>query len=255
MKIEAAVMSDIGLARKQNQDNFFLAGKTVVDPASKRTAYYLPPNDQLLFVAGVFDGMGGEKFGEVASRIAVESFGEHFSSKETKTRADVENVCLGFCHEANKRIFDESSTRGMRMGTTAAFCHIQESELSICNVGDSRIHIMQLGKVAQLSEDHTEANLLLKAGIKPNTKKGRLAQYLGINPEDLKIEPCFKRFKLQAGDCILICSDGISDYVDDEILERILSKPDIISSTSELVQYALAAGGKDNITALVIRVR
>jgi len=254
MKIEAAVMSDIGLARKQNQDNFFLAGKYVIDPASKRTAYYLQPMDQFLFAAGVFDGMGGEKFGEVASKIAVDTFGEYFNPSETVNRADVEEVCLGFCHEANKRIVDESIARGMRMGTTAAFCAIHESDLVICNVGDSRIHRMQSGKVVQLSEDHTEANLLLKAGIKPNTKKGRLAQYLGINPEDMKIEPCFKRFRLQTGDCILICSDGISDYVDDEILERILSKPDIISSTSELVQCALVAGGKDNITAMVIRV-
>ena len=252
--IEGAVVTDAGKLRSGNEDNYYLFGnyRYDVNVSSKkegRTAF----TKQAL--AAVYDGMGGEEAGETASLIAARSF-LPCKAEDLREEASRQVRC------ANEAVCREMKNRGGRIGTTAVMLYINEGMATCCNVGDSRCYIMRDGILRQISIDHSEAENMIRMGVlKPEEARKskswhKLTQHLGIFPDEFVIEPYFsEQIMLQEGDIFLLCSDGLPDMLmDDEIAEILGSIQDTEGAAVRLVESALQHGGRDNVTAMVLRV-
>lgn len=152
------------------------------------------------------------------------------------------------CHTANNAICQYASEHGIHsMGTTAAMLFLEKAGISLCNIGDSKIFLFSDNGLQQISEDHVSVGI---PGRKPP-----LLQNLGIPPDELQIRPYFSRGRYHDGDQYLICSDGLTDMVSSEVLERILAQEPFARRTRALLEAALEGGGRDNITALLCRIQ
>lgn len=255
LRIEGAVVTDEGNVRSGNEDNYCLFGNYRYDTSvgSKREKKDSSAEQAL---AAVYDGMGGEEAGELASLTAARFF---MPCRNENLREDA----LYQVKCANGAICREIEDRGgVRIGTTAVMLYLDEGKATCCNVGDSRCYFMRDGILKQISVDHTEAENMVRMGIldpaKARKSKGwhKLTQHLGIFPDEFVIEPYFSEtIVLQGGDLFLLCSDGLTDMVMDNEISDILGHAKNAESTAkELVEAALKNGGRDNVTALVLRV-
>lgn len=256
LQIEGAALTHVGRVRSNNEDNYNLFGK-----CRRNTEINLQWNTETVRLgqaaAGVFDGMGGEEAGEVASLMAAVSFTPCKLGQVTEeAKKQVWAVNDKICQEMKKR-------GGIRMGATMAALYLEGNKAVSCNVGDSRCYLMRKGLLRQLSTDHNEARKMMELGIltpeeaRHSMSRHRLTQHLGIHPDEFMIEPYFSpMIHLQPGDIFLLCSDGLTDMVEDEEIEKILSIfNDAESMADILVSVALRHGGKDNVTALVLLVK
>jgi len=201
--------------------------------------------------------MGGESFGEVASLIAVSTLAGYQATDIRKTVAD-------YISKANRLICDEmEKNNGARSGTTLALLHICEKNAVSYNIGDSRIYFVRRGEVYIMSEDHTEAERMVKVGLltqkeaKTHKLRNKLTQHLGIFPEEMIIEPYVSETdKLKKGDMFMLCSDGLTDMVSDADLVDILTLKDrdITGIVKTLLEASLANGAKDNVTIILVKV-
>lgn len=255
-KIEGAVVTDVGKRRKGNEDNYYLFGlykhDTSVELKKERKTALA---GQLL--AAVYDGMGGEEAGEIASLTAAKSFIpcalENVQEEAVRQVMDTNNV---ICAEMRKR-------GGGRMGTTAVLLYIDKGKAVCCNVGDSRCYLIRNGVLRLLSVDHSEGENMIRMGImsEEQARKSKswhkLTQHLGIFPEEFMLEPHFsEEIRLQEGDSFVLCSDGLTDMVMDDALARLAGGTQEAAETAQrLVEEALKNGGRDNVTAMVLRVK
>ena len=256
MKIESSVITYIGLVRDNNEDNYYINGKYKKDNKVAIEGYYDTAHREAYLYA-VCDGMGGERAGEMASLIAVETLAQYQST-------DIRRTITGYIQNANKLICDEiERNNGVRSGTTLALLYIRDNKATAYNIGDSRIYFFRDGDLYLMSEDHTEAQRLVRMGVisqeEAATHKSRnmLTQHLGIFPDEMVIEPFLsEEVKLKKNDIILLCSDGLTDMVSDDEIADILWKRDI--NTTDLVKELAAAtqanGSRDNVTILVVKV-
>ena len=253
MKIQASVICHVGCVRSNNEDNYYLQGqiRQNVEQLSSR-AEFDGGEDRILFA--VADGMGGEAQGEFASLVAVKSLCpcafEQIRMEAARSIA-----------QANALICQEISQIGRRMGTTLAALYLDAGKAVVCNVGDSRVYLLRSGSLTQLSTDHSQVQQLVDLGILTREEarhhKGRhaLTQHLGILEHEMIIQPAFSQsLELKDGDTFLLCSDGLTDMVEDETIHSILSFGTPESQVQELIGKALAAGGRDNVTVLVATV-
>jgi protein phosphatase len=234
----AAICCEAGSLRPDNQDNFYCNGlfKTVKE-ANQNFYAQRAFTRQGLFA--VFDGMGGESYGELASAMAASLL--HKQAKKILARPN--KYLPRFIGEANKRVCLEAAGRGLNIGPTLALALVKGEWARAVNLGDSRVYLWQNGGLIRLSEDH---RALYQHGR-------RLSQYLGVAEEEFIIEPHYAAVKLYPGDKLLLCSDGLTDMLDDDALKSILmlnAQPKEIAC--KLGAAALGSGGKDNITALVL---
>lgn len=230
--------TDVGLVRKVNQDFIYFSQVPVGGF----------PN---LFI--VADGMGGHNAGDFASRYAVESFLEyvHASKEEALIRIVDEGIKY-----ANKKIIkkalEDPSLRGM--GTTMVVAYIEDDQLFVANVGDSRLYLMD-DSVHQVTEDHSFVETLVRAGeltpeqARNHPDKNIITRAVGAS-EDIKVD--FFEVDLERGDRILMCSDGLSNMVEDDMLYDIIKNTYICDVVDELIDEAKNNGGSDNIAVIVI---
>ena len=229
-----AVASDTGRRRRRNEDNYVVA----------------PP----LF--GVADGMGGAQAGEVASQLAASALEARDSDRlEGTKRIDA------LIQEANRLIYDRASTdpTASGMGTTMTVALVEGMTVAIGHVGDSRAYLVRGELMEQLTEDHSLVNELLKTGklseeeAQVHPQRSVITRAVGTDP-DVDVDG----FTIEAeeGDVFLICSDGLSDMVEDEeILELVHSnRDDLDKAVKALVAAANKGGGEDNITAVAFRI-
>jgi serine/threonine protein phosphatase PrpC len=229
-----AVASDTGRRRRRNEDNYVVA----------------PP----LFA--VADGMGGAQAGEVASQLAASALEAGDSDGlEGTQRIDA------LIQEANRRIYDRATTdpSASGMGTTMTVALVEEMTVAIGHVGDSRAYLVRGERMEQLTEDHSLVNELLKSGklseeeAHVHPQRSVITRAVGTDP-DVDVDG----FTIEAedGDIFLICSDGLSDMVEDEeILELVhRHRDDLDKAVRALVAAANKGGGEDNITAVAFRV-
>ncbi len=237
VKFEVGVHSDIGKRRKQNEDCFKIS-------AGKR-----------LFI--VADGMGGHAKGEIASSLATATFTALFKKNRSST-------LIGAIHAAHQKIKERQrqdvSCAGM--GTTLTALHIdRKGGTHIGHVGDSRLYRLRQGKLQRLTEDHNYQERyvldgsMTKAEAKAQGLDSALTQVIGIN----KIKPQHLQEQSQHNDVYLLCSDGLNGQVEDTDIRTVLAKvaegkAHAQKAAEKLVQKANDAGGKDNITALIVRV-
>ena len=231
--VEQAFRTDTGRQRQANEDSFF-AGS------------------QLFAVA---DGMGGAQAGEVASRIAAESF-------EPAVRGDQsgEAYLRSIAETANRRIHsiaERDSTRS-GMGTTLTAALVEDDEVSIAHVGDSRAYVYRDGNLRLLTSDHSLVEELRRQGrltdeqAEDHPQRSIITRALG--PEEA-VEVDTMTFSARPGDVFLLCSDGLTTMIkDDRIAEILANADDLDAAVDQLVREANEAGGRDNITAVAFRL-
>ena len=251
--ISSAAATDVGKVRERHEDNFYLCGKmrdgnesepTLLRDDTRRDAY----------LYAVCDGMGGELCGELASEIAVtalDGFKDDFDERAEE-----------YFEYANELVCREIRRQGGRMGTTFAGLWIKDEKARAYNAGDSRIYLLRGGHLMQLSEDHTQAQLMYKQGliskeeVKTHPFRNRLTQHIGIFPQELELVPhAVVNIPLQAGDRFLLCSDGLTDMLTEEEIRSLMSEGETPTAIAgSLLRSAVENGGRDNVTVIAVSV-
>ncbi len=206
-----------------------------------------------LFV--VADGMGGAQAGEVASRIAVESFGEGLGNSKSP-----EETLAEYAQAANARIHELSRSNAEQagMGTTLTALYVGELEVAIAHVGDSRAYCLREGELLRLTDDHSLVDELIRQGrltpeeAEDHPQRSIITRALG--PEEM-VEVDTRSYRARAGDVYLLCSDGLTTMLGEAQLAEVLrAHRDLHEAGEALIAQANEAGGRDNITVILLRV-
>jgi serine/threonine protein phosphatase PrpC len=206
-----------------------------------------------LFV--VADGMGGAQAGEVASRLAVESFqlGVQDASQPELALADLARAANTHIHELS-----HANAEHAGMGTTLTAVYVGEQEVAIAHVGDSRAYCLRDGRLERLTDDHSLVDELIRQGrLTPeeaveHPQRSVITRALG--PEGT-VEVDTRSVRARAGDVYLICSDGLTTMIgEDQIAAVLLAHPRLPDAGEALIAAANEAGGRDNITVVLLRL-
>ncbi len=250
---EINAITNMGKVRKNNEDNFFVNDFFLSYAQTNSGTSYQNEID-IPFVAGISDGMGGESFGEEAAFVTASSFYKCSEKLHKPLCNDDIKSCI---KEINQTICDKKS----KSGATLAMIYTHNQKITAVSIGDSRIYLYSKGILKQISKDHTLAQMQVDAGLitseqaKESHLRHGLTQFLGIPSDEMSIEPDFNILdRINPEDIILICSDGLTDMVDDNQIEAILSeKVSVKNKTEKLIKTALDNGGKDNVTVMTIK--
>lgn len=247
--VHLACVSHMGRVRGNNEDNFYFAGKILPEEntgSGELLVFSAEPVGAPVTVA-VFDGMGGGAKGETAAFLAAQTLRDLLNE-------DPEVGSPTVFERMNQTVFREAARhRISAMGCTAVMARFLGKQVEVSNVGDSRAFLLREGRLTQLSLDHTDASLLKELGI--THRKPRLTQHVGIDPEEMMIEPYILRRTLEAGDRLLLCSDGLTDMVSEQALAEQLAPDRAPAETVRaLLDMALNNGGRDNTTMIVAAV-
>ena len=237
--MKAFAATDVGKVREVNQDCVF----------SSTGPVGCLPN---LFI--VADGMGGHKAGDIASRLTVDSVVDKLSKVNSK---DYISVITDTIIKVNKEVIDKAaeSQDYEGMGTTLVVATVFENILKVANVGDSRLYvigedIIQITRDHSLVEEMVTNGQLNRADARVDKRKNIITRAIG---GESKVEAEMFSVELKPKDKILMCSDGLSNMVDDtEILEIINREPDIEKAARMLIDAANENGGKDNISVVIV---
>lgn len=225
--------TDTGRQRRGNEDRVFAR----------------PP----VFV--VADGMGGAQAGEVAAKIAVEAFKAGLSGSGT-----TEQRLAKRAREANRQIFDVASTEHDRagMGTTLTAAYLDGSELAIAHVGDSRAYLFRGGSLKRLTQDHSLVDELVRRGklseeeAAEHPQRSIITRALGPEPN---VDVDTWTYPVRAGDVLLLCSDGLTSMISEDRVTEILAGAQPLEAAAQaLIDEANRAGGRDNITVVLVRL-
>lgn len=236
-KMDIAAKTDTGKVRDNNEDAI---------------SYKLLSSSKLF--AMVADGMGGHRSGDVASQLAIKSL--HIQLQ--KITWDEENF-LNLIKEINEEIFTQSEQHPhlQGMGTTLVVCCIDGETLWLCHVGDSRCYRFNEGKLEQLTRDHSLVEEMLDQGlIEPeevasSKHKNLLTRALGVHET---VQPTISKVENQSPGLLLLCSDGLTDMLDENTMIKILeAEKSLENKTSDLIDAANEAGGKDNVSVVLVQ--
>jgi len=245
----ACGLSDTGLTRTKNQDEKF-ACKEPMGPF---------PN---LFI--VADGMGGHRAGEVASETAVTEFCNFIKNFPAQDFVQPENyldLMVSAAQKAGEEVAKKAETDETMagMGTTLTACVIANEKIFIAHIGDSRVYAVNLHGMKQLTTDHTFVNELLQKGkiteeeAKAHPKRHVLTKALGV-PGAVEVDGIVRDIGDAAA--ILLCSDGLSNMLDEDSMMRIINGLGYVEHRAKyLIDEANKRGGLDNITAVLIDLR
>jgi protein phosphatase len=253
MKFQFAGATDVGRVRDHNEDYFAIV-----------------PEQNLVVVC---DGMGGHAAGEVASRIAVETICRIFDTGDLKLFNREEfhypndeisrsgKLLLGAIATANQRVFDAGNRRSEMagMGTTVVACCFHDGGVSVCHAGDSRVYLLREGKLQQITTDHSWVNELMQQynlteeESKSHVNSNVITRALGTKQE-IKID--ISERLLQVDDLLLLCSDGLSGMIENDLLEKtaLTLREEPQQLVGRLIELANENGGTDNITVSVASV-
>jgi PPM family protein phosphatase len=225
--------TDTGRQRRDNEDSAFARAP--------------------LFV--VADGMGGAQAGEIASRIAIETFEADLPDGLAAELGLAERV-----REANRRIYDSAHEERERagMGTTLTAAYLEDQSLAIAHVGDSRAYMLRAGSLQRLTRDHSLVDELVRRGklteeqAAEHPQRSIITRALGPEPE---VEVDTWSYPVRSGDVLLLCSDGLTSMLSEDQVATILTHASTLEQAGdELIAAANAAGGRDNITVVLFEV-
>lgn len=250
MNISAGAKTDTG-QRASNEDRF-----AVVDTRKRQIRA-----DGVLIVA---DGMGGRSFGEQAATAAVEAtedaLAELLDSRQVG-EVVVADALTTALRRANSRVYELASADDDRkgMGTTCVAAVVEGDRLYVAHAGDSRAYLLRDGLLRQVTHDHSyvaeqvRAGAITEEGARSSRFRNIITRAIGIEPT---IEAEVSEADVQAGDMLLLCTDGLSNMVAEEDITRTLMQaPSPQAAADRLVQMAVKSGGRDNITAVVARLQ
>lgn len=242
---ESALLSDVGRKRKNNQD------------------FGISKPELGLFI--VADGMGGHNGGEVASKLCAESILSTVEATLTQNPLAMSDATLleHAAQKANQTILDHAKSNPQLegMGTTLTAIKIKGKQATIAQVGDSRCYLITCDGLWQLTRDHSlvqeklQAGLIKREQLKTDSYKNVITRSVGY---DSALHVDLFTFPIAVGDTFLLCSDGLSGFVEDTEMFEILNKTkengeSLQQATQELVQLANERGGDDNITVVLVR--
>ena len=269
LKVDLGALTHQGHVRENNEDSYLVIKfsrslenlLTNLDDELLARSYCMTGYGML-----VADGMGGMAAGEVASRLALSKLVELIVDTSDWTLAlqrekDVKIVLsrmtdrfLEIDDTLRKEVDNDASLQGM--GTTLTIAGALGSDLIIGHVGDSRAYLFRDGSLQQLTTDHTLAQALIDAGVAnrddPASRSMRHVLTAAVGSLGSQVEPQVQRYKLNAGDQLLLCTDGLTETVEDETIAHLLGEEKPAQTTcQDLVDLALASGGGDNITVVL----
>jgi protein phosphatase len=268
VQVDISALTHTGHRRQNNEDQFFVAKVTRGLETLMTT---LSPGDvpdradELNYLMVVADGMGGHAAGEIASRLTISALvalalqipdwilrvdAGHAPEIERRAREAVQRVDSMLVERGRQ----DASLRGM--GSTLTAARSYGRELLIVHVGDSRAYLLRAGQLQRLTRDHTYVQMMVDAGyfspddVAISDMRHMLTNVLGGSVDDVEVD--IDLLGLEDGDRLLLCSDGLTDCVDDETigatLQHALSSRE---ACDRLVQLALDGGGRDNVTTIV----
>jgi protein phosphatase len=267
-QVEFGAVSHLGNIRRNNEDHFAVIRR-------KRCREVLltnmPPEDLSLqddesYVMVVADGMGGAAFGELASRLALKTADElvgnagHWITQlhdiETRETQDRIQTYADVIHQTLLE-YGHSDPRLSGMGTTLTCVHVLGADVIIAHVGDSRAYHFHDGQVRQITRDQTLAQELIDAGMpREDTIRFRHILTNCFGGDAREVQTDVYHLRLQEGDALLLCTDGLSDLIDDRELAQALEfYPTAQGACDRLLRIALDRGGKDNVTVVLGRFR
>ena len=239
--MEISILTDVGQRRTNNQDY--------------ANQYKNRAGKSMVFLA---DGMGGHRAGNIASEMAVTDLGAAWVATEISTINEVREWFAEYLEKENQqihRIGQDEEHKGM--GTTLEAVAVIDDQVLFAHVGDSRIGLVRNGEYHQLTSDHSLVNALLKAGqiteeeAAHHPQRNIITQSIGQKDE---LQPDFGMVTVEAGDFIVINSDGLTNMISgDEIRDIVVSDLSIEEKAKTLIRFANNAGGLDNITVVLIR--
>jgi len=249
-EIEWAARTDIGRAREHNEDKF---------------DFFVPDEPSLLAIRGrlwaVADGMGGHSAGQIASEAALKTLIRTYFfdlAEGGDNPPDAIQVALRYANELLHRAAREFGAQG-NMGTTVVAVAVCEDQLTVAHIGDSRAYLLRRGEaIRPLTTDHSWVEEQVRRGTmsRAEAETSQYRNYItrsvgmgGTVAADVNTET------IQEGDIVLLCSDGVTGYLSDAMLQEHLTAGNSLSRTVlEIVDAANEAGGRDNSTVLVFRV-
>jgi serine/threonine protein phosphatase PrpC len=242
--VKVVVRSDLGNIRLNNEDIgmfYRIADENII----REKGY-------LLVVA---DGMGGHQAGEVASKMATEIISQEYFKKGN---GNIEKNLAKAVELANKKIYDMASSNAAYhgMGTTCTAIVVVEKNIYYAHVGDSRAYILKNNSITRITEDHTYVQELVKKGeitaaeAETHPKRNILTNAMGTKPS-LRIDTGKFASPFEKNDTLLLCSDGLYDYLKDEELSDILKTKTLQEAAEYMIQEAKNRGGHDNITVVL----
>ena len=234
--MQLGAVTDVGMCRKINEDN-----------------YYAMPDGDFPY-AIIADGMGGHKAGEFASRFTVEVVKEALAESSEETP---EAMIIQAITSANRKLLEtaKQDRQLSGMGTTMVVATVIDRTLYFANVGDSRLYLLN-DEIKQLSKDHSLVQEMVRLGgikqedAKNHPDKNIITRAIGAKEQ---VEVDFYEYRLKKGDIVLMCTDGLSNMVEDtEILHIVKGSRDIVEAVEELINKANENGGKDNIGIVAV---
>lgn len=244
MKPRGWCATDVGLKRDHNEDSFLCS--------------------DALGLYAVADGMGGHQGGEQASRMAVEILQKEMARRLAPVAEGAKlNAVPEAMREAtmlaSREIYDSAQASPERagMGTTLTGLCFQDQSVTLCHVGDSRAYLVRDGRARQLTEDHSWIQEQVRAGLlSPGDAivsrfRNIITRSVGFEPT---VSPDLFTMPVEAGDCYLLCSDGLSNYFSVDEIGRVLAGQFYAEAGRALVEIANERGGDDNITCVVVYV-
>jgi PPM family protein phosphatase len=231
--MRVAAISDVGRVRKNNEDSGYAGEHLIV----------------------IADGVGGAAAGELASTVAVQAI----RRIDTAPESDLLEILAGAVHRANDRlgelVEDDPAVEGM--GTTLTAALFDGEQIGLAHIGDSRAYLYRDDQLQQLTTDHTWVQSMVDEG-EITAEEARTHAHRNVILKVLQgritDEPDLSVHRLQEGDRLLLCSDGLSDYVDIERIERVMGLTKVEQIAGELVQLALDAGAPDNVSVVVAEI-
>lgn len=241
MKI--AAITDIGSCRQENQDNY------CAQQLAGGTAWGI-----------VCDGMGGVNGGRIAARIATDTMQQYFARQMRALQPGAEKgfIMRGF-DVTNRAVYEKATSdpEMLGMGTTGVCAYAGNGYAHIVHAGDSRAYLYHEGELRQITRDHSMVQQLVDSGqitreqAALHPQKNLITRALGVAAN---IVPEYNRCEIEAGDILLLCTDGLTNMIPDSEIAHILKEVPFFDATSILVDRALQAGGQDNITVLLMGV-
>jgi protein phosphatase len=261
--------SHLGKVREANEDSYLVVRRRRERNVllSSLPIELLPQAEQVAYAMAIADGMGGQAFGELASFLALRT-GWEMGEDEVKWPVKINDRESAELKEKGAVLFEKihrtiHATAAERprlagMGTTLTICYILGPELFVMHAGDSRAYLYRGGDLERLTRDHTRAQELIDAGLaapgSPEERKRRHVLTNCLGGPSLNVEVDVDHRRLEDGDRLLLCTDGLTDLVeDDEIADLLERFPSPTDASRVLVDVALERGGKDNVTAVVGR--
>lgn len=260
LHVEVFARTEVGCARERNEDSFLVlnlaTGESGLQPQA-RVQPLEPPGT----IVGVCDGMGGAAAGDVAARIALDALDRVMRERAPVRDVDsAEQALLSVVTTANRSVLDHAKAnvdkRGM--GTTMTAAALFGPEAVIVQVGDSRAYVKRGNMLQQLTMDQNVVGQMIATGrlspeqARTSKQRNMLLEAIGVQE---RVGPDLVRVRLQAGDMLLLCSDGLTGPLEDrKVLALLLANPEPVRACRALTEAACAHGGPDNVTVAIAKV-